>query len=470
MWLYLTTKKTVALIKSISGIRGTIGGQPGDALTPIDVVKFVSAYAKIILQKDNKRIVLGRDGRISGEELEKLVTSTLYFLGAEVINAGLTTTPSLEMAVTKNDAAGGIILTASHNPKEWNALKLLNDKGEFISAELGTQLLELADSSDLEYATIENLGSVWQDDTVLAYHIEKILDHPLVKPDAVTDRNFKIAIDGINSTGAFAIPALLNRLGISNENFEVINEEVNGQFAHDPEPLDKNLTQIKNLCKSGDYDLGIVVDPDVDRLCFVDENGNLFGEEYTLVAVTDYMLGHSTGSKTTVSNMSSSRALKDITEKHGGTYFSSKVGEVNVVEVMKKENALIGGEGNGGVIDPSLHYGRDALVGIALFLSFLAEKNMSVSKLRATYPSYVIIKNKIQLSPDMDVKKTLSDLKTAFSNEEVDDRDGLKIIFPDGNWVQLRASNTEPILRLYAEAESEEAAQANVDKVMAVLA
>ncbi len=455
----------MALIKSISGIRGTIGGQPGQSLTPIDVVKFVSAYAKIIFQENNKRIVVGRDGRISGAELEKLVTSTLYFLGAEVITAGLTTTPSLEMAVTKNEAAGGIILTASHNPKQWNALKLLNDKGEFISAEQGQQLLELSEADDFLYADIENLGSVWEDDTVLAYHIEKIIDHPLVKPEAVAKRNFKIAIDGINSTGAMAIPQLLRSLGISDQNIELLNEEINGEFAHDPEPLDQNLTQIKALCRDGDYDLGIVVDPDVDRLCFVDENGELFGEEYTLVAIADYLLTHSSENKISVSNMSSSRALKDVTEKHGGQYYSSMVGEVNVVATMKEKDALIGGEGNGGVIDPSLHYGRDALVGIALFLSFLVEKNMPVSELRASYPNYVIIKNKIPLTPEMDVQQILSHLKSKFSQEDVDDRDGLKIIFPDGNWVQLRASNTEPILRLYAEAESKEEAQKNVDKI-----
>ncbi len=445
----------MTLIKSISGIRGTIGGKPGDSLSPIDIVKYVSAFAEIMLTEENRKVVIGRDGRRSGEVIQNLVTQTLIMMGAEVICLDLSTTPTVEMAVPHHKAAAGIILTASHNPEEWNALKLLNSAGEFISAQEGKELLELAESGEIEFAQLDDLGQVTKDTEALDYHIRQILDHPLVEPSEIQKHDYKIIVDGINSTGATAVPQLLRSLGIKDENIEVLNAEVNGKFEHDPEPTEKNLGSITNTMANGNYDLGIVVDPDVDRLCFVCNDGELFGEEYTLVAVADYILGRTDKPKVTVSNLSSTRALEDVTIKHGGKYYSSSVGEVNVVKVMKDKNAVIGGEGNGGVIDPELHYGRDALVGIALFLTHLSLSGKSSKQLKNTYPLYYISKNKIELTDRDSLDKIERGLKDKYSKDHINTIDGLKITFESGDWVHLRPSNTEPIIRVYAESNSE---------------
>lgn len=453
----------MALIKSISGIRGTIGGYPGEALTPIDIVKFTTSYGLIIkyLDKGNK-IVIGRDGRISGEIVRNLVVATLQSLGFDVIDLGLSTTPTVEYAVTEENAAGGIILTASHNPKEWNALKLLNHKGEFIDAAFGEKVLELAEKeSTFQYAKINKIGQLTFDDSYMDKHIQAILDHPLVDVEAIKAKDFKIVVDGINSTGATFVPALLKALGVNQ--IKVINEEVNGQFAHNPEPLPENLRELASLLEKGDDHLGIAVDPDVDRLCFVCENGRMFGEEYTLVAIADYVLQNTPGN--TVSNLSSTRALRDVTEKHGGTYYPSAVGEVNVVEKMKEVNAVIGGEGNGGVIVPELHYGRDALIGIALFLTHLAKFGKSIDALRRTYPDYYISKNKIALSEDFDLEKIFASIQDKYKHQPINTEDGLKIEF-DTDWVHLRPSNTEPIIRIYSESNSETTAENIAKKIM----
>jgi phosphomannomutase len=442
------------LIKSISGIRGTIGGKPGAALTPVDIVKFTAAYATWIKKNYAKnttpKIVVGRDGRISGEMVQQLVIATLRAVGADVVNLELSTTPTVEMGVIFEKAAGGIILTASHNPKEWNALKLLNADGEFLSAANGEEVLAIAEKEAFDFVSVDKLGKVTTDKTILAKHIEAVVKHPLVKADAIQKRNFKIVVDGINSTGAIAVPELLKTLGVKEQNIVVINGEVNGEFAHNPEPLPEHLIGLCETVKKQKADLGIAVDPDVDRLCFVCEDGSMFGEEYTLVAVADYVLQHKKGN--TVSNMSSTRALRDITEKAGGEYFASAVGEVNVVNKMKAVNAVIGGEGNGGVIVPDLHYGRDSLIGIALFLSLLT-KHKSAKLLRSQYPNYFISKNKIKLSEGMNISKILKQIALKYKNNPINKEDGLKIEF-DKDWVHLRASNTEPIIRIYAESAS----------------
>ncbi len=456
----------MTLIKSISGIRGTIGGKSGEALTPLDIVKYVSAFAEIVCDENNRKIVVGRDGRVSGKAIQSIVNQTLVMKGIDVISLNISTTPTVEMAVPHHGAAGGIILTASHNPKQWNALKLLNSEGEFISAAQGKKLLKLAECDDMIYASIDNLGKLKNDHKALDFHISRILEHPLVNTESIKSKNFKIIVDGINSTGATAVPALLETLGVSPENIEVINDKVNGLFAHDPEPLSKNLGEIMSIMTNGDYDLGIVVDPDVDRLCFVCNDGELFGEEYTLVAIADYVLSHTDKPKITVSNLSSSRALEDITLKHGGKYYSSAVGEVNVVKMMKDKNAVIGGEGNGGIIDPELHYGRDALVGIALFLSQLSLTKKSSRQLRNAYPSYSMVKSKIELTDKKSIKKILEDLKKQYTKSIINTIDGLKITFDSGDWVHLRPSNTEPIMRLYVESDSEVTAENIARKIM----
>lgn len=455
---------TMTLIKSISGIRGTIGGLQGDNLTPIDVVKYAAAYGKWIKEQRNKkdyRVVVGRDARISGEMVQELVMQTLVGMGIHVINLGLSTTPTVEMAVTMEHADGGIILTASHNPKQWNALKLLNKDGEFLDAAAGQEILDFADSESVRFAEVDDLGQITINDAYIDLHIDAILDLPLVNADAIKHANFRVVVDGVNSTGGIAIPLLLDRLGVDTVKLYC---EPNGKFPHNPEPLKEHLGVLMQEVISNKADLGIVVDPDVDRLAFVDENGDMFGEEYTLVAVADYVLSHTPGN--TVSNMSSTRALADITEKHGQSYSASAVGEVNVVAEMKKINAVIGGEGNGGIIYPELHYGRDALVGVALFLTYLAEKKMTVSELRASYPSYFMSKKKIDLQPGLDVDGILKQLETNYSNEKHTTIDGLKIDFPE-NWVHLRKSNTEPIIRIYTEASSQEKADALADRFIA---
>lgn len=441
----------MALIKSISGIRGTIGGQPGTGLTPIDTVKFTTAYAAWArTQGANNKIVIGRDGRMSGPIVRDLVVATLLGCGFDVVDLGLSTTPTVEMAVTMEDAAGGIILTASHNPKEWNALKLLNGKGEFLSAEAGQWILDYAEQQEPEYATINKIGKLTTNDTYIQKHIDAILAHPLVDVAAIKEKKFSIVLDAINSTGAISVPPLLEALGV--HEIITINEEVTGNFAHNPEPLPENLTELCNTVEKKNAHLGIAVDPDVDRLCFVCEDGSLFGEEYTLVAVADYVLSHKKGN--TVSNMSSTRALRDVTEKHGGEYTPSAVGEVNVVKKMKAVNAVIGGEGNGGIIVPEMHYGRDALIGIALFLTHLANSGKSIKALRNTYPSYFISKNKIALSEDIDLNSIFEKIKDKYKNQPINTEDGVKIEF-DKDWVHLRPSNTEPIIRIYAESTSE---------------
>lgn len=440
------------LIKSISGIRGTIGGKPGDNLTPLDIIKFSAAYGTWITrqQSNSKTIVIGRDARISGSMVQYLVTSTLNAVGLDVIDAGLSTTPTVEMAVLSENAAGGIIITASHNGKEWNALKLLNHKGEFLSSENGQQLLDIANSEAFLFAPVDKLGTTMFSHSLIAKHIEAVVAYSLVNTDAIRQRNFKVVVDGINSTGATAVPQLLKALGV--ENITVLNDEVNGKFAHNPEPLPQHLTELSKEVNRQGADLGIAVDPDVDRLCFVCEDGSMFGEEYTLVAVADYVLQHRKGN--TVSNMSSTRALKDITLKHGGEYYPSAVGEVNVVTKMKEVNAVVGGEGNGGIIVPDLHYGRDALIGIALFLSLLAKSGKSTRQLRSQYPNYFISKNKIELEKNVNVPDIFERIQKKYKNNPTNTDDGLKIEF-DTDWVHLRTSNTEPIIRIYAESNFE---------------
>jgi phosphomannomutase len=445
----------MALIKSISGFRGTIGGKTGDNLTPLDIVKFAAAYGTWLLkQGSNRKVVIGRDGRISGEMVSQLVSNTLMALGLEVIDLGLSTTPTVEMAVGFHEAAGGIILTASHNPREWNALKLLNQKGEFINASEGELILELAAKEDFDFAGVDKLGTYSKDENSLQQHIDAILAYELVDKAAIKKSKFKIVVDAVNSTGAIAVPALLKALGV--KDIIVLNEEVNGKFAHNPEPLPEHLTGLSNEVVKNNASLGIAVDPDVDRLCFVCEDGSMFGEEYTLVSVADYVLSKRKGN--TVSNMSSTRALKDVTLKNGGEYFPSKVGEVNVVERMKAVNAVIGGEGNGGIIVPDLHYGRDALIGIALFLTHLSNSRKSIRQLRNTYPGYFISKNKISLEKGTDVQKIFDQVKLKYKNQPINDEDGLKIEF-DNDWVHLRTSNTEPIIRIYAESSFETTAE-----------
>lgn len=442
----------MALIKSISGIRGTIGGRPAETLSPLDVVKFTAAYGSWLLKEnpDNKKVVVGRDGRISGPMVQSLVNSTLTGLGIDVIDVGLSTTPTVEMMVVFEKAAGGIIITASHNPKEWNALKLLNHHGEFISAEVGNEILEMAEKEDFVFAGVDKLGSLTHNETALQQHIDAIVNYPIVDVAAIRKAKFKIVVDAINSSGSFAVPALLKALGV--KDIVVLNEEVNGRFAHNPEPLPQHLTELCNEVNKQKANLGIAVDPDVDRLCFVCEDGSLFGEEYTLVAVADYVLQNKVGN--TVSNMSSTRALKDVTVKHGGSYFPSAVGEVNVVNKMKEVNAVIGGEGNGGVIVPDLHYGRDALIGIALFLSFAAKSGKSVKQIRRQYPDYFISKNKIELEKSLNITDIFSLIQKKYKNNPINTDDGLKIEFED-DWVHLRSSNTEPIIRIYAESNFE---------------
>jgi phosphomannomutase len=453
----------MALIKSISGIRGTIGGAPNESLSPLDIVRFSAAYGSWLLASSNgnKKVVIGRDGRISGEIVQSLVVNTLLSLGIDVIDLGLSTTPTVEMAVVFEKAAGGIILTASHNPKEWNALKLLNHKGEFISGADGAALLDIVKEDKYNFATVDHLGTQTKNDTALDTHIKAILAHPLVAVDAIKSSNFSIVVDAINSSGAFAVPQLLEALGVTN--ITVINAEVNGRFAHNPEPLPENLRELCSEVLKQNASMGIAVDPDVDRLCFVCEDGTLFGEEYTLVAVADYVLQNKKGN--TVSNMSSTRALRDVTEKHGGTYTPSAVGEVNVVAKMKATNAVIGGEGNGGIIVPELHYGRDALIGIALFLSHLAKEKKTVQQLRNTYPDYFMSKNKIELTPGFDLEKIFSHLKDKYKNHSINTEDGLKIDF-ESDWVHLRSSNTEPIIRIYAESNSQNVADNIAQKLM----
>ena len=446
----------MALIKSISGIRGTIGGTTNENLTPLDIVKFTAAYGTWLLQQNtnklqaNKKVVVGRDGRISGSMVKNIVIATLNGLGIDVIDTDLSTTPTVEMAVSFLKADGGIILTASHNPKEWNALKLLNNKGEFISGSEGELILQLAEKEAFDFASVQNLGKCITDNSTLNEHIAAILKYKLVDAKAIAAAGFKVVIDVVNSTGAIALPALLKALGV--KDIIILNGEMDGNFAHNPEPLPENLTGLSREVVSQKASLGIAVDPDVDRLCFVCEDGSMFGEEYTLVAVADYVLSKTKGNS--VSNMSSTKALKDITVKHGGQYFASAVGEVNVVNKMKEVNAVIGGEGNGGIIVPDLHYGRDALIGIALFLTHLAHTQKSIKQLRNTYPDYFISKNKIQLQSGVDVKSLFDKIKKKYKHQPINSDDGLKIEF-DNDWVHLRTSNTEPIIRIYSESNFE---------------
>lgn len=447
----------MTLIKSISGIRGTIGGPVGENLTPPDVVKFATAYVRFIAARcPNKKpvIVIGRDARISGESVDNLVEGTLLACGADVINVGLCTTPGTEMAVITHKADGGIIITASHNPRQWNALKLLNAEGEFLNDSEGKQVLTMAEEEDYAYPAIDAIGHVLSRESFNDKHIEQVLALPAVDVEAVRKRHFKVVVDAVNSVGGIVMPRLLRALGC--ELIE-LNCEPTGEFAHNPEPLPQHLTEISQVIVREKADLGIVVDPDVDRLAFVSEDGSMFVEEYTLIAVADYILSLKQGA--TVSNLSSSRALRDVTERHGCKYYASAVGEVNVTTKMKEVGAVIGGEGNGGVIYPELHYGRDALVGTALFLTYLAKKGTTMTQLRATYPSYYASKNKIELTPAIDVDKVLHEIKTRYAGEQVNDTDGIKIDFPE-NWVHLRKSNTEPIIRVYTEAESMEEAEA----------
>ncbi|MCF7568059.1 phosphoglucosamine mutase [Sabulilitoribacter arenilitoris] len=451
----------MTLIKSISGIRGTIGGQVGDNLTPIDAVKFASAYGVWIKQqrnKENYRVVVGRDARISGEMIQNLVMNTLVGLGIHVIDLDLSTTPTVEVAVPMEHADGGIILTASHNPKQWNALKLLNEKGEFLDANEGAKILEIAESDNMDFADVDSLGKITTNSAYIDLHIDEVLNLPLVNIEAIKKAKFKVVVDGVNSTGGIAIPLLLERLGVHPVKLFC---DPTGHFPHNPEPLKEHLGDLSKKVIEEHADFGIVVDPDVDRLAFMDENGDMFGEEYTLVACADYVLSKTPGN--TVSNMSSTRALRDITEKHGGTYQASAVGEVNVVKLMKKNKVVIGGEGNGGIIYPESHYGRDALVGVALFLSLLAEKKMSVSELRKAYPNYFMSKKKIQLTPDLDVDGILKTIENRYQSEQLTTIDGVKIDFAE-SWVHLRKSNTEPIIRIYTEAKSQAEADALADK------
>ena len=455
----------MALVKSISGIRGTIGGRVAEGLSPVDVVRFVAAYAtqRKAMLPDNKTIVVGRDARLSGEMVDQLVCGTLVGMGYDVINIGLATTPTTELAVTDLNAAGGIILTASHNPKQWNALKLLNEKGEFLNDIEGKEVLAIAEAEDFNFAEVDDLGKITRRD-YLEDHVRDVMALELVDKAAIEAKNYTVAIDCVNSVGGLAIPAILKALGV--KNIIELNCEPTGHFAHNPEPLPQNLTEISNLMREGKADVGFVVDPDVDRLAIICENGDMFGEEYTLVSVADYVLSKTPGN--TVSNMSSTRALSDVTAKHGGSYSASAVGEVNVTTEMKRTNAVIGGEGNGGVIYPASHYGRDALVGIALFLSSLAQKGCKVSELRATFPEYCISKNRIDLTPEIDVDKVLEAVKEKYAGERINDKDGVKIDFADG-WVHLRKSNTEPIIRVYSEAATMEEADALAKKVIDVV-
>ena len=455
----------MALVKSISGIRGTIGGRVAEGLSPVDVVRFVAAYAtqRKAMLPDNKTIVVGRDARLSGEMVDQLVCGTLVGMGYDVINIGLATTPTTELAVTGLNAAGGIILTASHNPKQWNALKLLNEKGEFLNDVEGKEVLAIAEAEDFNFAEVDDLGKITRRD-YLEDHVRDVMALELVDKAAIEAKNYTVAIDCVNSVGGLAIPAILKALGV--KNIIELNCEPTGHFAHNPEPLPQNLTEISDLMREGKADVGFVVDPDVDRLAIICENGDMFGEEYTLVSVADYVLSKTPGN--TVSNMSSTRALSDVTAKHGGSYSASAVGEVNVTTEMKRTNAVIGGEGNGGVIYPASHYGRDALVGIALFLSSLAQKGCKVSELRVTFPEYCISKNRIDLTPEIDVDKVLEAVKEKYAGERINDKDGVKIDFADG-WVHLRKSNTEPIIRVYSEAATMEEADALAKKVIDVV-
>lgn len=452
----------MALIKSISGIRGTIGGVPGENLTPADIIKFTAAYASWIKEKKTgKKIIIGRDARISGEMVSDLVTNTLIASGLDVTDLQLSTTPTVELAVQQEKAAGGIIITASHNPKEWNALKLLNHLGEFISAEDGAAILEKASNDDFSFVSVDKLGEYAVDKTYLQKHIDAIINYPLIEVASITQKKYKIVVDAINSTGAIFVPALLKALGV--EEVIVVNAEVNGKFAHNPEPLPENLSELSATVLKTKADFGIAVDPDVDRLCFVCEDGSVFGEEYTLVAVADYVLSKRTGN--TVSNMSSTKALKEITLKHGGQYFPSAVGEVNVVNKMKEVNAVIGGEGNGGIIVPDLHYGRDALIGIGLFLTALSYHKNGMKSFRTKYPDYFISKNKIELERGTDVNSIFDKIRKKYKNQPANTEDGLKLEF-DNDWVHLRTSNTEPIIRIYAESNFETTARNIATRLM----
>ena len=457
----------MTLIKSISGIRGTIGGKTGDTLNPLDIVKFTTAYATFIKRTTEHtgrgKIVVGRDARISGDMVKNIVCGTLMGMGLDVINIGLATTPTTELAVRMSGAWGGIIITASHNPRQWNALKLLNSEGEFLTKENGNEVLKIAESEDFDYADVDNLGHYTEDNSFNQRHIDSVLNLKLVDVEAIRKAHFKVCADTINSVGGIILPELFKALGVE---YTIINGEPNGDFAHNPEPLEKNLSGIMNKMKEGEYDLGIVVDPDVDRLAFICEDGKMFGEEYTLVSVADYVLQHTQGN--TVSNLSSTRALRDITERHNGHYTAAAVGEVNVTTKMKEVGAVIGGEGNGGVIYPESHYGRDALVGIALFLSSLAHKGCTVSQLRATFPNYFIAKNRIDLTSSTDIDAILGKVKEMFKNETITDIDGVKIDFAD-KWVHLRKSNTEPIIRVYSEASTMEEADALGKQLMQVV-
>jgi len=459
----------MTLIKSISGIRGTIGGTPGEGLSPLDIVKFTAAYAEFIRRTNrgvkSNVIVVGRDARLSGTMVSGIVISTLCAMGYDVVNIGLASTPTTEIAVVKEKAAGGIILTASHNPTQWNALKLLNSNGEFLNDAEGKEVLRIAEAEDYEFVPVDELGHEYVNDTYNRKHIDSVLALDLVDCEAIAKAGFTVAVDAVNSVGGVVIPQLLRALGV--KNIIELNCEPNGKFAHTPEPIPENLTQISELMRSGRADVGFVVDPDVDRLAIVMENGEMFVEEYTLVAVADYVLSHTPGA--TVSNLSSSRALRDVTERHGCSYTASAVGEVNVTTEMKRTGAVIGGEGNGGVIYPASHYGRDALVGVALFLTLLAKSGKKVSELKATYPAYAIAKNKIQLTPGIDVDAILKAVKELYANEKVTDIDGVKIDFAD-SWVHLRKSNTEPIIRIYSEAPTMEQANELADKIRQVVA
>lgn len=457
----------MTLIKSISGIRGTIGGASGDTLNPLDIVKFTSAYATFIGKnvEAGRRplVVVGRDARISGEMVRSVVCGTLLGMGFDVVDLGLATTPTTELAVRHHKADGGIIITASHNPTQWNALKLLNSEGEFLTAADGAEVLDIAAREDFLYADVDSLGTYSVDSDFDSRHIEDVLALELVDVEAVKARKFRVCVDAINSVGGVILPRLLDALGVE---YTILNGEPTGRFGHNPEPLEKNLQGIMSEVRKGGYDMGIVVDPDVDRLAFISEDGTMFGEEYTLVSVADYVLAHTPGN--TVSNLSSTRALRDVTLRHGGQYFASAVGEVNVTTKMKSANAVIGGEGNGGVIYPASHYGRDALVGIALFLSLLAERKQTLTELRATLPEYFIAKNRIDLTPDTDIDAILSRVKEMYSNEQVTDIDGVKIDFAD-KWVHLRKSNTEPIIRVYSEASTIDEADSLGKKIMKIV-
>ena len=456
----------MTLIKSISGIRGTIGGKPGDTLNPLDIVKFTSAYATFIRRSGKSKsntIVVGRDGRISGDMVRNIVCGTLMGIGYDVVNIGMATTPTTELAVAMEQAAGGIIITASHNPRQWNALKLLNEKGEFLTAADGEEVLAIAEREDFEYASVDNLGKYTEDNSFNQRHIDSVLNLKLVDREAIKNAHFKVLVDAVNSVGGIIMPQFLDALGVE---YKVLNGEPTGDFAHNPEPLAKNLGEIMGEMAKGGYDLGIVVDPDVDRLVFISENGEMFGEEYTLVSVADYVLSKTPGN--TVSNLSSTRALRDVTERHGGKYTAAAVGEVNVTTQMKNVNAVIGGEGNGGVIYPESHYGRDALVGVALFLSHLAHKGCTASELKASYPEYFMAKNRIDLTPTADIDAILAKVKEVYSNEEIIDIDGVKINFAN-SWVHLRKSNTEPIIRVYSEASTLKEAEELGEKLIAVV-